>query len=170
MRICLFLAAASAVFCFASEFQYHLSVPLDGLAVNQRLGYLRMDIEGCVSAGEPGEPVLPCIPVTLVVPSGAENVTVSCVTGGAFRRVLQGRVEPVAVPRPFSSTASVTPVVTENPGIYSSNRFWPDEPVRNVRTGCKSGFSLVSFMVYPVSYNPVSNEITVHLLLYPPIR
>jgi hypothetical protein len=48
-----------------------------------------------------------------------------------------------------------------NPAIYSSDRFWPEGNIRNTKTGSKSGFTLVSFLVYPVRYNPVSGEIEV---------
>ncbi len=126
-----------------------------------RAGYSRISLSGCTSFGSPGEPLLPVKPVTLVLPSGACNVTVFAEAVSADTVSVSGTVQPVAVPRPFSAAASVPEKISENPAVYTSDSFWPGKAAVNIRTGNKGGFTLVSFLVYPVQYNPVSRELQV---------
>ncbi len=128
------------------------------LQFSEREGYLRISIPGCVSFGSPGEPVLPVRPVTLVLPAGAGNVAVSSSVLSDAVSPVSGVLQPAANPRPFSRTASTPERIIANPDIYRSDNFWPGEPIGNVRTGNKGGFTLVSFLLYPVQYNPVSRE------------
>ncbi len=159
MRSLFAVLLVGCVSSFAAQFTYHVDFQNRTLVESSYMGYTRLQISGCESAGSPGEPLLPAQVVALVVPSGAFNVTVSADAEETVLTSVSGVVQPVAVPRPFSAVFSTPQTIHENPSIYSSDAFWPAGRVQNLRTGNKSGFTIVSFLVYPYTCNPVSREL-----------
>ncbi|MCK5786304.1 MAG: T9SS type A sorting domain-containing protein [Candidatus Sabulitectum sp.] len=144
---------------FAGELIHHVDFQDELLSEFRYSGYSRMQLTNCESVGLPGEPLLPVRVITLVVPSGAKNVSLSAVASDVVTSTASGVIQPGAVPRPFSAVASTAEIIHEDPSIYELNEFWPALPVQNLRTGNKSGYTIVSFFVYPYRYNPVSREL-----------
>ncbi len=144
---------------YGGQLTYHVDFQHGNSVEYTHMGYSRIQFSGCQPYGQPGEPLLPSRVVALVIPSGAENVSVSAVAANKRILGISGVIQPAAVPRPFSAMASTPEVIREDQSIYSSNRFWPENRVQNLRTGDKSGFTIVSFLVYPYLYNPVSREL-----------
>lgn len=149
----------SAACTLAGEMTGTLSFQIQEMQFSTREGYSRISVPGCVSFGSPGEPLLPVRPVTLVLPAGACNVAVVASVQSGSVSPASGVLQPAAVPRPFSMVTEVAEIIAGNPEIYRTDSFWPGETVGNVRVGNKGGFTLVSFLVYPVQYNPVSREL-----------
>ncbi|MCK5132169.1 MAG: T9SS type A sorting domain-containing protein [Candidatus Sabulitectum sp.] len=149
----------SCLSSFAGQLTYHVDFQNDVLTEHSYRGYTRIQFSNCQSAGLPGEPLLPARVVALVVPAGAENVSLSATTADGGTVAVSGIVQPVAVPRPFSAVPATAEIIRGNPSIYGINEFWPAERVQNLRTGNKSGYAIVSFLVYPYRYNPVSREL-----------
>jgi len=152
----LFVGCVSAS---AAQLTYHLDFQNRAPLESRYMGYTRVQFPGCDAAGSPGEPLLPAQVVALVVPSGACNVAVSADAPETVVTSVSGVIQPAAVPRPFSAVFSTPQMIRENPSIYSSDAFWPAGRVQNIRTGNKSGYTIVSFLVYPYTYNPVSREL-----------
>jgi len=144
---------------FAGQLTYIVDFQDDVMTEFSHLGYSRIRLSNCESAGSPGEPILPVRVVSLVVPSGAQNISLSVTTSGERTLAVSGIIQPVAVPRPFSAVASSLQIINQDHSIYGANEFWPADRVQNMRVGHKSGYSIVSFFYYPYRYNPVSRQL-----------
>jgi hypothetical protein len=106
----------------------------------------------------PGEPLVPRIGVTLLLPPGEEMVSVRVSTFN--RQVLPGRyhLPPAQKQYPLSDLKN-HPATPENPDIYQNNTFYPASRVTDRQTYFLSGHGLGFLTICPLEYNPVTGEI-----------
>jgi hypothetical protein len=128
-----------------------------GLAWVDRRGWSTVMLPGCLLKGEPGEPLLPCVPVSLVLPAGATDPGVSCDLLEPDTLTLQSPVFPAHPPRPLSSSRELQPC--PDPSIYSSGGWWRPDPVIWQHEGSLSGFRVFSCLVRPWRYHPSSGRL-----------
>ena len=106
----------------------------------------------------PGEPLIPRVGVTLLLPPGEEMVDVRI--SALDRQVLPGRYHLPAAQQQYPlSDRNNHPVTPENPDIYQNNTYYPSSRVTDTQTHFLSGHGLGYITVCPLEYNPVTGEI-----------
>lgn len=118
----------------------------------------RITIEGLSYNYEPGHPELPMLPVQIVIPAGEEAVTVEISYKIAESIAGTYNVFPRQTPYPISYQGEVSFVEPANE-IYSKNEFYPAELVSDVTTQYLRGHSIALLNLFPVQFNPVSQEL-----------
>lgn len=114
-------------------------------------------MQGAYPGTEAGFPSLPELPWCVPIPAGdrAISLTSSTVWENIADNII---IPPLPAPTPLILDAEVTsaqPVVE----IYSSDSFWPYEPVQLTGTGFRNGSPEAEILVIPFRWNPVTGEL-----------
>ncbi|MBN1433695.1 T9SS type A sorting domain-containing protein [Candidatus Fermentibacterales bacterium] len=139
-------------------FQFDLS---DGFELYTHRMWDRVDWPGLECFSAPGEPALPALSCTFVIPPDAGDVQVSATALESASLGDGFSIQPVAVPRPLSLSDRLAEVIEPDPVIYGQDAFWPADPVVCMHDGRKSGFRLAGFRLCPFSYDPATGELLV---------
>jgi len=125
-------------------------------------GTTNVSLEGCWTTGHEGEPSLPIKGGMLLLPPGTHAENIICnladpiiVAQGIYISPVQSQ-HPLSQAGPFEATPA-------NPDIYDSDRYFPEEIYGDLQTHFGKGYSIASFTLAPVMYNPVDGE----LIYYP---
>ncbi|MBN1425783.1 hypothetical protein JXA88_14620 [Candidatus Fermentibacteria bacterium] len=118
----------------------------------------RVEIQGCLSIGQTGEPRLPVQGITALLPPGHEIVSVHVESAEPISLPAAYTVEVVQRQYPFSYQGpwETTPLV---PDLLGSRDAFPSYRVANSSTEFKMGCSLGVFTLHPVSYTPATGEL-----------
>ena len=134
------------------------SLQAGNLVFQQTGDYVEISFEGCSYTTEIGNPQLPVIIETFVVPYNAVvagiNVTVTSkeqIPGNYF-------IYPAQPPRILDGSEP-PPFVEPNPDVYNASTPYPDKTVELVNDGYLHGYHVVTVMIYPIEYTPVTGEI-----------
>lgn len=120
--------------------------------------YDRIAIDGLSYNYEPGHPEVPILPVQIVIPAGEEAVTVEISYKVAESIAGTYNVYPRQIPYPISYEGEVS-FLEPADEIYSKNEFYPTELVSDVTTQYLRGHSIALLNLFPVQYNPVTQEL-----------
>lgn len=109
------------------------------------------------SYGQEGVPYLPVMPISVLVPDGAELETVIDIAD-AKRTMINDEVmvSPVPVPTDGSEEGKLS---EKNPEIYNKNSLYPEKSTIFTGSHKMGGYRFFTFLVYPYRYNPVTNEL-----------
>ncbi|HID32765.1 MAG TPA: hypothetical protein EYP24_05255, partial [bacterium (Candidatus Stahlbacteria)] len=123
-------------------------------------------LEGCVPFTDIGRPELAQKPILFVVPPDAEVKDVEIISATKTR--INGRftILPVQYPEPFAINYQPKPFVKPDPQVYRLSAEYPGILAKVGHIGTKSGFRLVTVVIYPLQYVPARGE----LYLYRSIR
>ena len=121
----------------------------------------RITINGLSYNYEPGHPEIPVLPVQIIIPAGEEAVKVEISYKRTESVIGTYNIYPRQKPYPISYEAKVTFVEPANE-IYSKNEFYPVELVSEVTTQYLRGHSIALLNLFPVQYNPVTQELLYH--------
>jgi hypothetical protein len=132
------------------------------------LGFSREGMYDVVTlSGDPhltlvGNPMLPYRVVHLAIPSGTTVIGVEA--RAAETQSIPGRflLFPAQPPQPLSLDAPDPSFTPPDKAVYGSSRPFPAALAEFVRQADVAGQSLASFRVYPLQYQPVSRELTLH--------
>ncbi len=103
---------------------------------------------------KPGNPALPYLPVTVLLPMG-ETVVSAEVSFGRDSSIRSNfSLDYVRTPQPISVPAADNTV--RNPAVWTTDAYYPAENVSYLGTQTWKGYSLAVFALYPWQYNPVS--------------
>ncbi len=123
--------------------------------------YDLVNINGYPALGNPGEPLLPSVMQSVVIPSGATPVSVELVA--ADWTVLPGTyyvgpAQPDAIlPRPgHTDTPQLVPPDAE---VYASPAPFPQSAVRLGSSGTMAGYRMAYVELRPVRWNPTSGRL-----------
>ncbi|MFO7638272.1 MAG: C25 family cysteine peptidase [bacterium] len=116
----------------------------------------------------PGQPSLPVVPVTLVLPAGARVTGVEVELLEAAPIPGRFRIAPAQEPHPLSQPAR--PPVPPDPAVYEAAGDWPPAPLADWRTGNAAGFRLVAVQVAPLSWRPADGTLTLNRRLRITVR
>jgi hypothetical protein len=105
----------------------------------------------------PGEPLLPVISGSVLIPAGAEVEEIT-VTPLARAELGVHRVHPVQPMRPLSQFAGI-PFVGPDPAVYAGDEVYPAVPLAAVPAGNKSGYRVAGFLYCPFEYRPASGRL-----------
>ena len=121
----------------------------------------RITINGLSYNYEPGHPEIPVLPVQIIIPAGEEAVKVEISYKRTESVIGTYNIYPRQKPYPISYEGKVTFVEPANE-IYSKNEFYPVELVSEVTTQYLRGHSIALLNLFPVQYNPVTQELLYH--------
>ncbi|MBC7128535.1 MAG: choice-of-anchor J domain-containing protein [Thermoplasmatales archaeon] len=116
---------------------------------------------GLPTIGNAGEPEIPVKPVNVLLPYGAELKEIKVI---ADEPILIGKAKITPKPSliPIGENDFVL-VAEENEEIYNSDEIYPGYLYKEVTTQYFRGFPVVTINLYPVQWNPLTEE----LYLYP---
>ncbi len=168
LTLALFIVPAGAdVLTFTFDYEQPTVTYLEGGA--------HLEIPGCHSIGQAGEPLLPVHGVIVLLPPGHEVSSLE--VEAAEPIILPGSytVEVVQRQYPFSFQGpwEPTPLLPE---LVGSRAEFPPYRAANVATHLMTGYSVGSFTLHPVTYTPGTGEVryvprmTVHVVTSPSSR
>ncbi len=152
------LALFAAVSLFGGSLEFDIEFGVDDISFYRYMNYDRISLPGCESYAAPGKPLLPVRVVTLVIPPDAADPELDLVLEETVPLEGSWKIQPAAVPRPFSAQDSPV-VISPDPAVYSSCEPWPAARLEGPATGSKTGFKLVSFRYRPVTWNPSTGKL-----------
>ena len=114
------------------------------------------------SYGEIGHPSLPVKYYTFSVPYNATNISVSTDVLDTNIILAPAKVFPMQEPQPADGSATIDFTLPNNE-IYNTNAFYPSQLAKIVDDGYFKGDNhVVTIAVYPIQYNPISNNLKVN--------
>ena len=122
--------------------------------------YQRVVMEGATNGGAVGSPALPASGARILLPLGAEVVSVGIV---AEERVLLGSdllVEPVGQPYRLMDGPRSATLPTPDPTIYDSAGRYPESSFEEIGTQAFRGYQILVLRLQPVSYIPATGELS----------
>ncbi|UCF04070.1 MAG: T9SS type A sorting domain-containing protein [bacterium] len=131
---------------------YEFSMDRGNISVVFTDGYELVHVTEGMALGSPGEPLLPAIRLSFVVPPGA-RITGARIESPRWIELPGGYLlYPVQPPRPFSRPErEITP---PNESVYSTARPFPREPLSRLHTGNAGGFRIAGCLLTPLRYHP----------------
>ncbi|MCD6098327.1 VCBS repeat-containing protein [bacterium] len=135
---------------YASEMRYSLEFSPNDISFNYLEAGVAVGMKGCQILGEVGTPALPAKSINLIVPPksllGIEYTVLSDTLEGRFDLAPIGNLRPdMSAWEPQKAT-------------YKSEAY-PDTVVKIAGSGYLSGNHIVSLIIYPVSYLPVTGTL-----------
>ncbi|OYD15062.1 hypothetical protein CH330_06755 [candidate division WOR-3 bacterium JGI_Cruoil_03_51_56] len=133
----------------------------EGLVFSSDHGYDIINLKGCPAVGHPGEPLLPEVIQSLVIPAGAVVTGVELLAEewvelpGTYK---VGPAQPdVILPRP-GVDYTPTPVAPD-PEVYGSTASYPDATLQLLTSGTMCGYRLANVRLNPVRYTPSTGRL-----------
>jgi hypothetical protein len=121
-------------------------------------GFDRITLEGLSYNYEPGHPEVPMQPIQMVIPAGEEAVKIEVIYQATEPVEGVYNIYPNQTPYPISYEGVVSFDEPANE-IYTKNEFFPTKLVSEVTTQYLRGHSIALFNLFPVQYNPVTQEL-----------
>ncbi|MEM2935510.1 MAG: C25 family cysteine peptidase, partial [Candidatus Thermoplasmatota archaeon] len=112
------------------------------------------------TVGNAGEPEIPVKPVNVLLPYGTEINEIKVIAG---EPILIGKAKLTPKQRPVPIGSDDEPEIEKDEEIYKSSEVYPGYLYREVTTQYMRGFPIVTINLYPVQWNPSTEE----LYLYP---
>jgi hypothetical protein len=136
---------------------YELSFSEEDLTKTEFGDYEWLNLEGVGFEIAEGVPLLPFKCVRLALPINYEVSAWEIISSNKEDIRITGKIGPGIRPVPTSGMAS-DPELIEGP-VYTRDAFYPGTMGRLVHQGSMSGCPVADFLVYPVQYNPVRQQI-----------
>ena len=166
-----FILAIACIICLASPLladdftEVSLSFDPADITYARFQDYDILGMQDCYIPSGDGQPALPVHIVHIAVPQGAEITRVeydipACrpVPGHYF--ILPAQPEQ---PLPLrGKKMPAAPFVEPQPGIYQSNRCYPQHTVISGKQGSLGGYNIASVLVYPLRYRPLTRQVELH--------
>ncbi|MCK4353480.1 choice-of-anchor D domain-containing protein [candidate division WOR-3 bacterium] len=138
---------------FAGEITHTIYFSPADFSFSKIKGYDFITLSGCGHTNRIGEPMLPYINVSALIPPSATAKEVKIVSIESAEVHGTYKLFPAQPPRPISAETPLK-FVKPKPEIYSLPIPYPKEKISNLHTGSMAGFRLASLDIYPVQYIP----------------
>ena len=135
------------------EHVYHYQQPI----VTEHDGYQQIGFDGCLPAGQVGEPSLPWQSVSLILPQGMEATEIHVEFSDYKELNRRLTLYPYQQPRPVSSEKEIPFAKKET--VYHSNRAYPARNYSAVSTQYLNGVGLAFSGFTPVEYVPATGTV-----------
>ena len=124
-------------------------------------GFSEILFKNCKNFGEEGNPLLPYLSISLLLPQGEEIESVMIISS-FYSHVKEGiKLKPSPREFPLSYQSEEKYVVVPNEAIYNSSTPYPEKLVDKISTHYLSGHSIGSFTICPVQYSPAQNQVKI---------
>jgi hypothetical protein len=160
MRIFLLLALAACGPVRAGTLRHLIDLDPAEVLLQSAVQGVSVCIAGLESSGRPGAPLLPVVPVTLLLPAGAEDVSFEIISRDQIVLARGIGIRPASELRPLDSTRRAEPV--PDPSIYRSSSPWPPDILVSTHVGNLCGFTVASCLVQPWRYVPSEGELSLY--------
>ncbi|NLK49018.1 MAG: hypothetical protein GX294_00035 [Candidatus Cloacimonetes bacterium] len=121
-------------------------------------GYSIVELNGAQLYGEPGQPALPWLGSSTLLPLGEEATNISVRLSQPMLLHLENAIEPIQRPYPLSLPEQKT-TVDPDPAIYQSLDAWPLQAHNGTNTQFMAGHPINFTAVCPFEYYPMRNEL-----------
>ncbi|MEO0100474.1 MAG: C25 family cysteine peptidase [candidate division WOR-3 bacterium] len=157
------LKSLSCLFFFlslllAGEMEFDFILKPNSLILEEKDGFIIPHLADEVFLSEPGNPLLPQVPVNLLIPPDAEGKSVEAIPIASQEFSLDKKIYPAQPPRPISYKGEI-PFTSPTEAVYSLMAEYPNSFAEGLRTGTKSGWRISSFLLNPVRYLPKENKL-----------
>ncbi|HHE38928.1 MAG TPA: hypothetical protein ENL20_10205, partial [Candidatus Cloacimonetes bacterium] len=122
-------------------------------------GFDEIVYENCRNFGEEGDPSLPYLAATILLPQNQELEEVRIISSDYYPVQDGITIKPAERQFPISSGKHLDYKVIPNEEIYNSTESLPAKIVNSTNTNFLCGHSIASFTVCPVSYVPLENQV-----------
>ncbi|MDO9253947.1 MAG: C25 family cysteine peptidase [Bacteroidales bacterium] len=136
------------------EQTYHFGNP----TIRQNGEYQRFELENTLLTAMPGQPVLPYQQVKLILPPGESALSIEILFSDAITLPGKFTIFPQQQVRPVSAGSSG--IFIKDNTIYSRNASFPADPKGQLVTAFLNGHSVALTTFTPVSYNPVTGQLS----------
>ncbi|MCL2510526.1 MAG: C25 family cysteine peptidase [Bacteroidales bacterium] len=121
-------------------------------------GFSELLLENCNYIGEEGQPNLPVFDVSILLEPGHEIGSVLIKSIEYFPAIENINIRPASANFPISKGAPDGYKAVPNPDIYNLDKNYPEQIVGMGHTSFLRGHAIGTFLIYPVSYNPVQKK------------
>jgi len=149
--VLLALVAASAITSISSASTIVRQVEFPEPLVESRGGTCRVSVADCPVYADPGEPLLPSLPLCVLLPQGEKITDISVVVSEEREIEIDHPIEwgQAQVPR---SMKDLVEAAAADPEIYAGLTPFPQDRAVHVTTQTYRGYNIAYIRVYPVRY------------------
>jgi hypothetical protein len=159
VAVCAIISSTSAEGADSLVVEYVFGSPeLQTIAIGPD-SYLRLTILGATNGGNPGEPALPSRAANILLPEGAEVVSVETRPGDQRLLAVGAPVEPVPYPVVLSDVANFDQLPRPDTVIYRSAAGFPAQRHEAVGTQTFRGHDILVLKLNPVEYYPAAHQL-----------
>ena len=156
-KLCItLLLLATCIFVSAQSITqtYHFSKP----SIQQVGEYQTLSFDNSVQNGTVGEPQLPWLSISLMLPQNTEATAIHVTLSDFTELPGQYNLMPAQRPRPISDDSPF--VFEKNESLYRSNEAYPNKDFNSVSTQVLNGVSFAFGGFTPVKYKPASGLVS----------
>ncbi|MDI6841128.1 MAG: C25 family cysteine peptidase, partial [bacterium] len=125
-------------------------------------GYDVVKLGTCGTTGKIGEPALPVVSLSFLIPPSASVTKVEVIDYEKEDIAGEYNILPAQHPIPFIDDFEPPPFVEPKPEVYSSTQSYPGKVVEFPYTGTMSGYRIGGVIVYPLQYMPVVKKLNLY--------
>jgi hypothetical protein len=145
----------------AGSLVYRAGFDTGNLDLEPVSGTTALELPGCMLRGAPGAPLMPAASFVFVIPAGADVTSVRALPSNPSPVRDAGVIEPAPVLRPLGEADGAS-VRTFSELIYGSAEPWPGDVLIGTHSGRLCGFTVVSCLIQPFEYIPLSGELRLY--------
>ena len=125
-------------------------------------GYDVVELRGCVAGIKPGEPRLPRLVQSVLIPAGAIPTSVEIVSENSVAIPGNYRIVPAQpdVPLPMPDKSFTPEFIEPKSEIYTSDKIYPVLKIRLTGSGTLSGYQIAHVEIRPLHYTPSTGKLT----------
>jgi len=148
----------------AGTLEFDINFSKNDLVFSKINEYDFIDINDGVSTTEPGEPDLPTVSFSFVIPPDSEVVNAKIVV--EENEILPGiyNIYPKQPPIPFSMLEP-PPFIPPDENIYNSSDPFPRNILITISAGSKAGYRIGSVLIFPIQYIPSEKKLKLYTKL-----
>ncbi len=149
----------SSLVAFPGILEKEVTFDWSDLSFTKYKEYDVVTLKGAGSATQIGEPALPQVSLSFVVPPGAEVSEVNIIYFDKKDIAGEYNILPAQPHRPITKKVD-TSFAEPNKEIYSLKEEYPLELIKSPHTGSMGGYRIASLFVYPLRYTPAEKRLT----------
>jgi hypothetical protein len=120
--------------------------------------YDRVIAPGLIPAGNPGEPMIPAKGAYILLPPNSKDRSIHITPSGEQAIRFNLSIAPIPKPIPLLPK-NCSSIPTPDETIYGSNSLYPGKLYTKVGTYVFRGYQILVLLLYPIQYNPVTDEL-----------
>ncbi len=143
------------LFFVLNSYAYSIKLYYDNYAFNKLKNFDIISMKSTFYSDLPKNPMLPVKTVNIVIPYGKEYEKISIKSESTL---LEGKYNILPVPENIPTNKKLTKNFSKS-SVYTKNEFFPDKCYKIKGIYHKNGVSILTILIYPFQYNPVTKKI-----------
>ena len=124
------------------------------------VSYDRVIMDNTPNCGDIGQPALPAMGASILLPLGSEVESIDIELGEKISLGNNYFIEPVTRPIKLSSAPGTTSPAEPDPSIYESDQPFPNERFQNIGIQRFRGYQILTLKLQPTDYIPTTGELS----------